>query len=214
MDALNGPGRGGHRRLEIRCPKQILVEGRDEVLVFEALATHLGLDDIQANDYGGKPNLRSYLSAFVNLADFSSVQSLAIVADADFNGGARDRIRSALESVQLPQPPTAIEEVSNGALKISYLVLPHFREQGMLEDVCLASVKDRPVMQCVQNFIDCIKHQKSDWPAENREAKALAHAYLVSLDRPDLRLGEAAKRGHWSFNDSAFDPLRQLLSKM
>ena len=50
--------------LQIEQPKQVLVEGNDDVRLFRALAKHLGISDIQVNQYGGRDNLRSFLRAF------------------------------------------------------------------------------------------------------------------------------------------------------
>ena len=84
----------------------------------------------------------------------------------------------------------------------------------MLEDVCLESVKTSPVMQCVEQFMHCVRGERADWPKQNMEAKARVHAYLASLDPPDLRPGEAAAGGHWNFDDIAFNPLKQLLQEL
>ena len=195
--------------------KQVLVEGMEEVLVFNYLVAELQLNEIQARDYGGKDSLRRFLTAFIRHPDFPKVRSLAVVADADFNvGGARARIRGALQNTDLPQPTEPLIEASDGNIKVSYLILPHGADQGMLEDVCLESVRTETVMECVDQFIECVKGKREDWPKRETESKARVHAYLASQDRPDLRLGEAAAKGLWDFASPAFDPLKELLMKL
>ena len=81
----------------------------------------------------------------------------------------------------------------------------------MLESVCLESVKSDPVMECVELFVGCVGNKRLDWPRREIEAKAKVHAFLASQDPPDLRLGEAASKGLWNFDDAAFDPLKELL---
>ncbi|MBM4081454.1 MAG: hypothetical protein FJ278_17250, partial [Planctomycetes bacterium] len=49
---------------EIRSPKQLLVEGKSGVSFFNALIRHLGLADVQIQDFGGKDDLRGFLNAF------------------------------------------------------------------------------------------------------------------------------------------------------
>ena len=113
--------------------KQVLVEGLDEVRVLDNFASRLGLADVQCHAYQGKQNLRNFLKTFTALSDFTRVRSLAVVADADFStDGTRDRIRGALQNVGLPQPSAPLTEVLDGNLKVSYLILPHWRGTGML----------------------------------------------------------------------------------
>ena len=203
------------RKIQISEPKQVLVEGHEEVRVFGRLTANLGLTSVQCHPYQGKPKLREFLRTFTALSDFAKVRSLAVVADADFDVGAtRDSIRGALQNAGLPQPTDPLTEVSAGNLSVSYLILPHSRDQGMLEDVCLESVRSEPVMECVDQFIECVKGKRENWPKPEDEAKARVHAYLASLTPPDLRLGEAAQKSLWNFDSAAFDPLKELLRNL
>jgi hypothetical protein len=45
-------------------------------------------------------------------------------------------------------------------------------------------------------------------------AKAQAHAFLATLDKPDLRLGEAAVAGYWDFDHPAFDALKAFVAAL
>ena len=203
------PGRGRLLR-----SKQVLVEGKEEVMVFRSLATYLDLGELEFRDYGGIGKLRTFLRAFTARGDFYDVRSLAIVADADFvSGSSADRVRGALGFVGLPVPrtPLTLAGAPERDLNVSFLVLPHWSNQGMLESVCLESVKSDPVMECVELFIGCVGNKRQDWPRREIEAKAKVHAFLASQDPPDLRLGEAASKGLWNFDDAAFDPLKELL---
>ena len=181
---------------------------------YTTLATHLDLGELEFREYGGKDKLRKFLAAFTARGDFYDVRSLAIVADADFVPGASaDRIRGALESVGLPVPmaPLTLAGAPERDLNVSFLVLPHWNDQGMLEDICLESVKSQPLVGCVEHFLECVGQTRLDWPRREIEAKAKVHAFLASQDPPDLRLGEAASKGFWNFDDAAFDPLKELL---
>jgi hypothetical protein len=201
-------------KVRIHTSKQVLVEGREEVMVLESLTEHLELTDIQAHDYGGKNNIRRFLSAYTKLSEFPRIRSLAIIADADFNSGATNRILDALRSTSLPQPPNPLIEATQGHLSVWYLVLPHGKQEGMLEDICLESVRDDPIMDCVQDFVDCVGRKKPGWPRRNIASKARVHMYLATQDPPDRRLGEASKAGVWPLDDVAFEPLKTLLQQM
>ena len=74
----------------------------------------------------------------------------------------------------------------------------------MLEDVCLESIKSDPVMECIDQFIECVKASERSGLSQRLRPKRGFHAYLASQDRPDLRLGEAAESGIWNFDSDAF----------
>ncbi len=199
--------------LKIKQPKQIIVEGNDEIRVFKSLSKCLNIQDLEVQHYGGTPKLRQFLKTFRSLSDFRLVRSLAIVADANSNRNGREqRIQGALSNAGLPVPPRPLEAVSNGDLKVAYLVVPHNVEGTMIEDVCLDSVKTDPAMECVDLYFECISQAEMQGPREVWMSKARVHAFLASRDRPDLRLGEAAEKGIWEFDTDAFLPLKDLMS--
>lgn len=198
--------------LQIEQPKQVLVEGNDDVRLFRALAKHLGISDIQVNQYGGRDNLRPFIRTFGVLPEFANVKALAIVADANSDRNATEqRIRGALSAVGLPGPRRPLEVLAQDNMRVCYLVVPHEAESGMIEDVCLASVQADPAIDCVERYFECIKQTNVGGPREVWLAKARLHAFLASRERPDLRLGEAADNGIWDFGADAFRPLKDLL---
>ena len=198
--------------LRIEQPKQLLVEGNDEVRIFGALAKHLGIADIQINQYGGRDNLRPFLRTFSALDEFASVKALAVVADANSDRNATEqRIRGALSDAGLPSPRRPLEVFAPGSMRVCYLVVPHEAESGMIENVCLDSVQADPAIDCVDQYFECIEQTNVRGPREVWRAKARLHAFLASRERPDLRLGEAADAGIWDFGADAFSPLKELL---
>ena len=201
--------------LEINEPKQVIVEGNDDVRLFRALATHLNIPNIEVRQYGGGDgrNLRRFLRTLTNSPGFTNIRSLAVVADANSSRDGRvQSIQDALSNAGLPTPASPLEIASDGRIRVGYLVVPHNRGSGMIEDVCLDSVKIDPAMECIDRYFECIERSAVSGPREVWGAKARVHAFLASRDRPDLRLGEAAEAGIWEFEDDAFAPLRQLLT--
>ena len=198
--------------LRIEQPKQVLVEGNDEVRLFGALARHLGISDIQIDPYRGRDNLRPFLKALSLLDGFENINSLAVVADANSDRNRTgQRIRGALSDAGLPSPRRPLEVVTQDSVRVCYLVVPHEAESGMIEDVCLDSVQADPAIDCVDQYFECIKQTNVRGPREVWLAKARLHAFLASRERPDLRLGEAADAGIWDFGADAFQPLKDLL---
>ncbi len=196
----------------IEQPKQLFVEGNDDARVFASLSRYLGIQDVQIWQCGGYEKIRGVLRTVTGLDDFDLVNSLAIVADANSSRSSRiQSIQSALSNAGLPSPTGPLEIASDGRLSVTYLVVPHNRDTGMIEDVCLDSVSDDPAMDCIDRYFECISEVNTPGPRQVWSSKARLHAYLASRDRPDLRIGEAAERGVWRFEDAAFDPLKDLL---
>ena len=201
--------------LEVEHSKQIIVEGNDEIRIFQSLISYLNVSNIQIRHYGGVDNLRSFLRTFRTSPGFRDIRSLAIVADADSDRERRERrIRSALSDMSLPTPDSPLEIASDSQLKIAYLVIPHGRENGMIEDVCLDSISDDPAMDCIERYFECIGESVTSGPREVWSSKARLHAFLASRDRPDLRIGEAADAGVWNFDHESFLPLKDLLKSL
>ena len=198
--------------LKIEQPRQVLVEGIDDARLFMALTRHMGLQGVQVHQYEGYQNLRNFLRTFVALPNFNTVISLAIVADANSDRNARyQSIVSHLSRANLPAPSAPLQPATDGSITATYLVVPHQTAGTMLEDVCLASVADDPVMECVDQYFECIGAKDVEGPRQVWMPKARVHAFLASRARPDLRMGEAADSGIWPFEDDTFAPMRELL---
>ena len=192
-------------------PKLLLVEGRDEELVLGALLRHLGIYDVQVQNYGGKNRLGYFLATVTGEPNFDQIQSLGIVRDAD------DDARSALESVQgslrnvgLSVPETFLDPVGN-APAVSVFIMPDNDGPGALERLCLNAWAEDPAMPCVDAFMQCVQDNVDMTP--NAADKARVHAFLASRETPDLRLGLAAQQGYLPWN-SAFDALSAFLQNL
>ena len=200
-------------KVTIEQPKQVLVEGMDDSRVFTKLAEDMGMPDVQIQRYDGYQKLRPFLKNFIALSGFGLVRSLAVVADANSSRIDREKsIRDALSDRNLPSPPGPLQVSSDSNLQVAYLVLPHDRDCGMIEDICLDSVSTDPAIQCVDQYFECIGQAGLPGPKDTWMSKARVYAFLASREDPSLRLGEAAQRGTWPLESDAFRPLRELLN--
>lgn len=206
---------GDAEPITIDEPKQLIVEGDDEIRLFGALRRHQGIRGVQIQQLRGYNNIRRFLTAFVDIENFATVESLAVVADANSNGAGRiQSIRDALTSVGLPSPSAPLQKASDGSLSVSYLVVPHGEARGMIEDVCLESVRGDPAVECINRYFECIEEADTPGPRSAHMSKARLHAFLASRHDPSLRLGEAADQGIWEFEDDSFTPLKNLLTAL
>jgi hypothetical protein len=190
--------------------KQLVVEGDDAVRFFKALLKHVGLGGIQVHNFGGISELAAFLKALRDTRGFrETVASVGIVRDADNDSD------SAFESAQgavrgagwdVPQQPM----VSAGQdPKVAILILPGAGRPGMLEDLLLEAVGTDPVMGCVDEYFRCVAQSAESSP--RLMAKARAHAFLASRQRPQLRVGEAAEAGYWRLDSAAYNHVREFL---
>ena len=194
--------------------KVVIVEGADELRIFQSLSGHLGLDGIQFIPAGSAERIRSRISAVLAAQQpMGILQSLGVVRDADEN--ADNAFKSVCDSLSvngLPVPGNALEiaaGVGDNPSTIA-LILPHGQPTGALEDVCLASVANDPMIPCIDDFMSCIERIDDSPRSSGNNAKTRLQAYLATRRRPRRMLGETG----WNFDHPAFTPLRQFLTAL
>jgi hypothetical protein len=220
--------------ISIVKPKLLLGEGKDEVIFFEGLLKFLGIVDVQVLDYSGRYNIVAGLSAIVKLPGFDSLQSLGITRDADYfdnlgnsllpKDGTIGEAQAAFDSVcnalrvsapHLPLPVRLLAKATAASKPtVSIYILPDCSQPGMLEDLCLRSVRETPVNQCIDDYFTCVAQQTGHAHPDHKLSKARIHAWLATQIEPDLRLGEAASKGYWDFTHPTFDNLKQFLQAL
>jgi len=202
---------------EIKERKIILAEGADAYYFSIWAYQAFGVVGIQVLDFGGIDNLLPYLSTLKELSGFKQVESMVIARDAEQNADAAvKRIKTSLKKTGLPVPDKAFE-FSNTSPRVAYIIFPGFLKKGSLadgslEDLCLEIVKDVSIMNCVDQFIDCLASQskKPKYPHKTK-----LHAYLAGKDDfVGLKVGEAAKAGAWDWNHRKMAPFRTIIMHM
>ncbi len=188
----------------------LIGEGKDEVRFFKSLLKFLDISHIGVEDYEGKDKLEKYLKTLKTRPGFSQLTSIGITRDADNlpPKSAFDSICSRLLKVGLPVPRNMAEKTTETP-SINIFIFPNNRDSGMLEDLCLESVKDDGTMSCVEQYLECVKNNANREP--NNFAKAKLHAWLASKEIPDKRLGEAAEAGYWDWESAAFNGLKEFI---
>ncbi len=197
--------------VKVEQPNVLIVEGKEEKLFFDELIEHLKLQKIQIMPIGGKDKLRSRLKALVSTPDFSKVVSLGIVRDADTDPDAAfQSVCDALRVAKLPAPDRPLVPIP-GNPRVTVMVLPGDNESGMLEDLCLKSVAQDPAMPCVERYFECL--QQNNILPDNM-SKAKVQAFLASRPKTGLRLGEAAEKGYWPWDENIFEQVRIFLQQL
>ena len=192
---------------------QLLVEGRDPFNFFEAMCERLSLSDqLQIRDFGGIKELRDFLSAFVKVADFSTVKSIAIIRDAEHSAeDAFKSVQASLKKAKLEVPGEPGQYVVHAQPAVGVLILPGQDRPGMLETLLCETFADAPVRHCVDAFFKCMAEQCSDLNSPKLVAKARACAFLATKPKPYVSVGIAAKKGYWDLDHGALAPIHQFL---
>ena len=150
-----------------------------------------------------------------NYDGFDSVECFAFFRDADNN--ARDAfeklcrdIRAMMSNVTLP---AQMKQFSNGNPRIGIFIMPNNSSKGMLENLCLKSVKDKPAMECVNSFFDCVT-KLEEKPKKKELPKAMAQAFLSSQPEIVNCVGLGAQRKYWEFDSSELDELKLFIENI
>lgn len=191
----------------------LAVEGKDECYFFEALLDDMGITECQIYDIKGKDNFKAKIPALVKTSDldFEIVKVFAIIRDADGDHlGAFESISSIVKRTGLKEP-LKVGTFSDGNPKVGIFIMPGHSENGMLEDLCLQTVKNQPVMKHVDHYIDCVQ-KIEDGP--KIIAKAKAQVYLASKPVTVYSTGLGAKKKYWDFTSDALVRLKEFLENM
>jgi hypothetical protein len=198
--------------LELDKPKLLIGEGKDEELIFGALLSHLKIYDVKVENYRGKHKLLDYLDALKVRPGFASLISLGITRDADIDAlSAFTSVSNHLSNRGFATPASS-GNVEAGTPNFGVMILPDGQQPGMLEDLCLAALRTDSLIQCIDEYFECVRANKGQPP--NQISKARIHAWLAAQDPPDLRLGEAAQRGFIDWDSPSFDQLRNFLTAL
>ena len=209
----------------------LLVEGIDDARFFEAFLGWLGkVDDVQVAQVGGKDRFRQFLDGPLKRANnFPRLRRLGIIRDADSDASAAfQSLCGNLINARLPSPQQAWawRPTRQGGLDVSVAILPDMSSDGNLEELCLRSLRSEPELSCINDYVDCIARTSSPISAHHM-AKAKIYTYLAAgagpgrgssqdrdptgREKPGLRLGESAEKGIWTWDDPAFQQLKDWL---
>ena len=160
----------------------LLVEGKDEVILFSELLVNQNLNSsVQVIEIKGKDQFGGRLRALRAFSGFDQVISIGVVRDADSNPtSAFQSVCSGLRNAKLPVPTTPMQSIA-GPPQVTVMIVPNADTQGMIENVCLNSVSDDPAMACVEQYFHCLEAQLRAL-AENDIPKARVRAFLASRE--------------------------------
>ena len=193
--------------------KFVFCEGWDDLAVITGVAGSIGLTDLRVEPFLGKGKLRSFLREVQTRPEFAQnkVAAVGIIRDADEDGDAAfQSVRDALLANGFKAPDQNGGFAVNG-INIGVLIVGPKHGKGMVEDLCLSSVSNRPEFSCVEDYFRCIA-EKSD--RKNFSSKARIRVWMASQVDYDVRVGIAAEMGYWPWESPAFDSMKEFLRQL
>ena len=194
--------------MKISADRLLLVEGKDEVGLFEALIERCVGDEleVQVIAAGGVNKFPKNIRAIgVAARSRATLCSIAVVRDAD------DDARGAFQSVCAHLrnagyvPPLSHAEFSDAAPSVGVFIVPDGLGRGAMETLCRRSVEGTNAALCVDEYLDCL--ERHDAMRSRNADKSFAHAYLATMEDPVARVGEGARQGAWNLESPAFAAL-------
>ena len=203
--------------IELKQPKVIVAEGLDAKLFILWAYQWYGIQDVQGLDYGGITELRKYLGVLQRASGFSDVQTLLIARDAELDSAAAfQSARHSLSSIGLPTPDSPFSFTS-GNPRTAVVIFPGLEDgelvaSGSLEDLCLKSVGDDPLMECVEEYIVCARGKSEPLRSTS---KSRLHTFLsAKAGFAGLKIGEATKAGAWQLDHPTMQPFKEMITGM
>lgn len=193
----------------IKFNRIMAVEGKDEVHFFTCLLNYLGKENFEIVDIGGTVQFNDKYPALIKRSGFSRVEKLAIIRDAE--DSAENAFKS-IKNIMLKEritPPERPGQFSSGRPNIGIFIMPGDFKKGMLEDLCLRTVKDNPALKCAEAFIECAL--KLNHPPKNI-AKAKAQAFLAVMPEIVSSVGIGAEKDYWDFSSDELKNLKIFLN--
>lgn len=179
--------------------------------------------DVQVINFGGINELRLFLKNLSNMENFSKVKTLVVACDAEINVTSTiDRVKSALnqKDIELPVPTEPFQFQQGDSSKTAFMLFPGPDESnqcqnGTIEDLCLATVSDDPLLNCVNTFLKCAEQNQKDGDILKHPWKSKLYSYLAGKDdHAGKRLSQAARDKVWDWDHDAMLPFRKVVMEM
>lgn len=205
------------KNFKINSKSLLAVEGKDECNFFEALSKHMQIEGVQCVDIGGKDKFPSELTVLSIMEGFRSIERLGFVRDAETRiaKSAFHSICDVLGKHNLPFPSELNEIKVLGPMRVGIYIMPDNSGSGMLENLCLQSIKDEPITGCIENYVRCFRSHIPDIEkSKYNDPKARVQTYLASRAPIVNSLGLAAISKFWNFGHPCFDAIKNFMQSL
>ncbi|MCH7558379.1 MAG: hypothetical protein IIB56_13115 [Planctomycetes bacterium] len=199
----------------IEKEKLILAEGKDAYHFFcHACNFYRETQDVQVMHFGGNDDLPNFLLDLTNMDKYDEVNTIIIARDAETDAkAATDSIKHSMKQATIPVPERPFEYIRNATLKTAFMIFPGPQQKdGTLEDLCLLTVENDPLLECVDGYLECAKAKGEQFP---RIHKNRLHCFLAGKDDSvGLPIGLAFKAKVWPPEHPALEPFKRIIQEM
>jgi hypothetical protein len=165
-------------------------------------------------DFGGIKELTNFLLLLANDGSYDNVETIVIVRDAETDTkAATDSIQRSMELANMPVPQKPFEYTQDSFVKTAIMIFPGPEyENGRLEDLCLLTVQIDPLLECVDDYLECAKDKGEPLP---RIHKSKLHCFLAGKnDYAGLPIGLASREKAWNFDHPTLEPFKRIIQEM
>ncbi len=178
-------------------PVLLLIEGADAFyFVLSQFLSRKEFAVIHLYDFGSISELNVEIETLVKAPRFREcIRAVGVMRDAEADvESAIASVCGAFENVGLEVPRIA-GEVRPGSPACGLHLFPDNINPGCLENACLSAYGNAEDLDCAQRFLDCAKRVAG---SPNWKAKALVHTMIAIGEKPEMTLGDSAKKGMWN----------------
>ena len=152
------------------------------------------------------------------LPKFDLITAVGFIRDAEQNPATSsylstcDSIKKYLINFPIPE----IGEVkSENGLSCGIFIMPDNRASGMLENLCLDSVKANPLYEKAEVYVENAESLllESDRKKYNKP-KAMVQTYLAGQPKIVNTLANAAKKNMWDYSNPVFADIVAFIKKL
>jgi len=205
---LSEPEKIDHKKL-------LLAEGRDAELFLVWAGRHFRPEmDFQVMDFGGIKELTNFLKLLANDESYDNVETIVVARDAETDAEAAIKsVKNSMNEAKIPVPEKPFEYTQESSLKTAFMIFPGPEyTSGRLEDLCLLTVENDPLLECVDDYLECAKAKGEQLP---RIHKSKLHCFLAGKkDYAGLPIGLASRKKAWDFDHPSLEPFKRIIREM
>jgi hypothetical protein len=200
---------------KITHKKLLLAEGKDAFHFFcHACSFYREVEDVQVMDFEGITELTNFLKLLANDESYDNVETIVIARDAEKDANAaKDSIQNSMAKAEIPVPEKSFEYAANDTMKTAFMIFPGPKQKdGTLEDLCLSTVEKDPLLECVSDYLKCLKAKGEKLP---RIHKNKLHCFIAGRDESVGKpIGLAFKAKVWPPEHPALEPFKRIIREM
>ena len=200
---------------KINKSKLLLAEGKDAFHFFcHACKFYRQTEDVQVMDFGGITELTNFLKLLANDESYDDVETIIIARDAETDAKAATKsIQHSMTQANIPVSPKPFTYEQNSTMKTAFMIFPGPEQnKGTLEDLCLSTVENDPLRECVDSYLECAKAKGERFP---RIHKNKLYCFLAGKnDHAGSPISHAFKAKVWPPDPLALNPFKRIIEEM